>query len=649
VIHRDLKPGNIMLGKFGETIVVDWGLAKVLGETEQSQMRSEPPVRDSRDSHDSETMMGAVLGTPGYMSPEQAEGRIDLVDRRSDVFGLGACLYALLTNVAPFKGNSKAESIANARGYRLKPLREVDSAIPVAVDAICMKAMAANPSNRYQQATELADDLDRWIAGEAVTAMPDPIVQRVFRWARRHQALVTGTAVLLLTALLALSVGSYLVREQRNIARTERDRANDAAIDAELQRDKADKALVKSTESNAMSLKVLEEFVNGLGDDGWAAVPHMESRRIAMVDLAVDRFKKLHADNPDDLVIKVRLVRILVRSANLHRMVGKLDKAGDHFSEVMKLLDTLETNVQLKQVGLDVVGDSLYAYANLMEEQQGASVALVSCRQGVDICRRRLLLETESPMAKLGLAMALVQLASLQFDTAEFEETIASAKAGQDVLYQLSATPLAKQFFYPLFDIIAFEFQAKSHLKLGLDADAEKLLAAGLAVSESAKLRFPTDNNIEYFSIQLDKCSAKLKFAHKQLAEGTASLLIAIERMKSLAEKYPDTIEYARNVRIMQAELGTEWLLNDDLAKAKEYSVLAMEGVDIAKLSADASIGELKSQVNSLALALALARREGEAADELKEKLESICVRVTAAMPKYELLQEVKRLAPDVF
>ncbi len=652
VIHRDLKPSNVMLGKFGETIVVDWGLAKVIGDVEQSHMRSEPPVRDSRDSHDSATLMGAVMGTPAYMSPEQADGRIDLVDRRSDVFGLGACLYSLLVNLPPFKGTSKAESLANARSCRLKALRAIDKTIPPALDAICMKAMNSDPNKRYQQATDLADDLDRWIAGEAVTAMRDPVMQRAFRWARRHQKLVTGTAVLVLTALLAVSVGSYLVREQRNIARAERDRANDAAIDAERQRDRAAQALEKARESNAVSLAVLEKFVTGLGDDGWAAVPEMESKRIEMVDLAVDRFKKLHAENLDDLVIKAKLVRILVRGANLYRMVGKFEKASEHFDGAMSLLNSLSSNAQLKDVGLALMGDSLFAYANLVEEQQGAVAAMASCQQGVDVCRKRLLLEPGEPMAKLALTMALAQLASLQLDDAEYAAALAAAKESQETLHQLASTPLSQQFFYSLFDMIAFDHQVKSLLKQGLESDAERVLRDARSVSESAIAQFPADNNIEYFAIQIEIDAAKLLYARNQFAEGNEVLSRSLERTKRLAEKHPETVEYQRCIKALLGELGTQRLLIDDIAAAKEFSALAMDGIDIGEFRDDASIGELKHFAPVLALAVALARRAGDGENPktaaLLDKLQMICGRLKSAVPKIETLELVERVTPDV-
>ena len=124
-------------------------------------------------------------------------------------------------------------------------------------------------------------------------------------------------------------------------------------------------------------------------------------------------------------------------------------------------------------------------------------------------------------------------------------------------------------------------------------------------------------------------------------------MLGAIERMKVLVKNHAATVGYQRELTTMYSELGAELLLSDDITKAKEYSALAMAGVDIAKLSRDASIGELKPQAVSLALTLALARREGKAADELLEKLKLICGRLKTALPKCEAVQLVTKLASD--
>jgi serine/threonine protein kinase/formylglycine-generating enzyme required for sulfatase activity/tetratricopeptide (TPR) repeat protein len=215
VIHRDLKPDNVMLGEFGETLVVDWGLAKVLGSKEETRAAS-VTLRLSGSGQDSSfTHAGDVLGTPGYMSPEQAEGKLDELGSASDVYSLGATLYAVLTGKAPFEGTDVHEVLAQVRRGEFPPPRRVRSSVPAALEAVCQKAMALLPQDRYASARDLADDVDRWLADAPVAAYPEPLRVRLARWRRRHPALVTGTVALVFTGLVAVGVGGLLLsREQ---------------------------------------------------------------------------------------------------------------------------------------------------------------------------------------------------------------------------------------------------------------------------------------------------------------------------------------------------------------------------------------------------------------------------------------------------
>jgi tetratricopeptide (TPR) repeat protein/tRNA A-37 threonylcarbamoyl transferase component Bud32 len=215
VLHRDLKPSNVMLGKFGETLVVDWGLAKVLGRPEGEAEGEEMALRPS-SGDGSETAAGTAVGTPAYMSPEQASGRLDLLGPASDVYGLGATFYALLTGEAPFKGEAPAELVRRVSRGEWMPPRQVKRGVPPALDAICRKAMALKPEDRYATALELAADVEHWLADEPVTAYREPLLRRLGRWRRRHPALAAGVAVLLLAALAA---GVWLKRERDAVER----------------------------------------------------------------------------------------------------------------------------------------------------------------------------------------------------------------------------------------------------------------------------------------------------------------------------------------------------------------------------------------------------------------------------------------------
>lgn len=216
ILHRDLKPGNIMLGRYGETLVVDWGLAKPIGRTKLKSDQFDTTVEETlvpRSGEGStETRMGSVVGTLAYMSPEQADGRIDSLGPWSDVYGLGATLYSIITGRQPIKKAEQTAMLRDISQGKVVPLESATQRQDPAIQAICMKAMALKPDDRYESAGVLAEDLERWLADEPVVAFPEPLRQQAFRWVRRHQTFcTTSISLLILTAigsLIALNIVS---------------------------------------------------------------------------------------------------------------------------------------------------------------------------------------------------------------------------------------------------------------------------------------------------------------------------------------------------------------------------------------------------------------------------------------------------------
>jgi serine/threonine protein kinase len=212
VVHRDLKPANIMLGTYGEVLVVDWGLAKKLQLSETERAGGEESVKPATfQSEAEETRLGRALGTPAYMSPEQAAGRWDILRPASDIFSLGATLYALLTGRAPFQGRDTPDILAKVQRGEFPPPRQVKKDVPPPLEAICCKAMALQPQDRYETALDLAADVERWLADEPVTAYREPLAARLGRWLRHHQTLTAAVGALLLTGVIALAISTVLV------------------------------------------------------------------------------------------------------------------------------------------------------------------------------------------------------------------------------------------------------------------------------------------------------------------------------------------------------------------------------------------------------------------------------------------------------
>jgi serine/threonine-protein kinase len=226
VLHRDLKPANVMLGPYGETLVVDWGLAKAAGRPGGVPAIEDGTLRPESASASDSTLPGARLGTPSFMSPEQAAGEIDRLGPASDVYSLGATLYAILTGRSPFEDEDVFTTLQRVQRGDFLPPRLVNRRVPPALDAICRKAMALRIEDRYASPRALADDIERWLADEAVSAYREPPALRLARWGRRHRALVAAAVVLVATAAAALGVSTLLIGREAQRREVERVRAD---------------------------------------------------------------------------------------------------------------------------------------------------------------------------------------------------------------------------------------------------------------------------------------------------------------------------------------------------------------------------------------------------------------------------------------
>jgi hypothetical protein len=223
VLHRDLKPSNILLDPHGEPHLTDFGLAKRL-EADAALL----------------TGSGDILGTPAYMAPEQAGGQRGEVTTATDVHGLGALLYALLTGHAPFRGESVADTLVQVRGGSPEPVNKSNARVPRDLETVCMRCLEREPARRYASADAVADELERWIKGEPIAARPVGKLERGFMWCRRNPAvagLTTSVATALILGTSISTVLAFRANDQAAAERRQRVEAENAENEAKKARD----------------------------------------------------------------------------------------------------------------------------------------------------------------------------------------------------------------------------------------------------------------------------------------------------------------------------------------------------------------------------------------------------------------------------
>ena len=265
VIHRDVKPANIMLDKFERAQLMDFGLARRVDEDLEV------------------TQSGTTMGTPSYMSPEQAEGRLDQVDGRSDVYSAGACLYELLTGRPPFEATTIMATLKKVLEDEPVPPRKLNPKIHRDVETICLKCLEKEKKSRYASAKQLAEDIRRFNAGEAIMAKPLGVFASKFRAARQHWEITLAVAIMILSGLAALG---YSLNEANNVRLR--------------QMSEREEALNREIENGQNLLKSAKEIATDLQDSHRGEFQERALKARALILEATAAFRQAEAISPDN-------------------------------------------------------------------------------------------------------------------------------------------------------------------------------------------------------------------------------------------------------------------------------------------------------------------------------------------------------------
>ncbi len=369
VIHRDIKPANVMLGDFGATYVVDWGLAKtdaaktkptgfeplIAAENQQTITVADSVTADGAAEllRESLTQTGAVMGTPAFMSPEQASSDTSQVGPLSDIYSLGATLYFLLTGSPPIVSGTDMNWFEQLRTGSFPPPKRVQPFVPTALESVCLKAMSLKPDERYLSPLELARDIDRWLADEPVFAHSDGWSTRIARFTRQHRALtqVGGFALIVITVLstvLAIVMDDRRrsveaeVSTSRNLASL-RERT---AIEMTALAEKESAARRIADEQNNLALSTLRSVIfriarNLKSVEGAAAI------RTQLLTTAIDGLGKVAATLDTRIEVDRNLIVAHNDIGKIYMAAGSLEKVNTtaealrHFQKAAAIGNTL--------------------------------------------------------------------------------------------------------------------------------------------------------------------------------------------------------------------------------------------------------------------------------------------------------------------
>jgi serine/threonine-protein kinase len=621
VLHRDIKPGNVIVGRHGETLVVDWGLAKAVGRVDPRVDAGERALVPSSGGS-AETLPGSALGTPAYMSPERATGELERLGIRSDVYGLGATLYYILTGRPPFEGGLHDVIRAMQRGDVTAPRRH-DASIDRALEAVCLKAMAHRPDDRHGSAKALSEDVERWMAEEPVSAWREPLMRRARRWATRNRTAVIGATAALVAWVVGLS--AVLVVQTRAKAAITRalGRETDAyrALADAYDELAGSKAAVQSRYD--LAVEAIKTFHTGASEDFLLKEDRFKPLRDRLLKSAADFYGRLAGllGREMDLAARRALATTNYELAELTGKVGRREDALAAHRSVLAAREALAADPEAG-VGATVdIGRSLIAVAGLLQETGQADPALAGYR------RAEALLAGPAASdlgARAALAACRTELGWLLHTTGKFEDAIAAlrrARADQEsVVASPGATALARReladtisrigtVYYPsskpaeaqaehgeallILQKLADEEPASTDLRarvatlhgnLGMDRqkagrfeEAEADYRRALAIYRELAEENPGVTRFRYNLAWAHELLAFLgdQWGNKSLVE--TEVREAAPRLQSLSDEFPAVTRYLRELHVCRQGLEFVLLSTGRLAEAEAEGRAALD------------------------------------------------------------------------
>lgn len=580
IVHRDLKPANVMLGQFGETLVVDWGLARSFAdktpELTASPREAGAGEQDTADmastavsgGDSAGTRTGQVMGSPAYMSPEQATGDLRSLGPAWDIYSLGATLYELLTGRPPFIGQPVPQLLKAIQAGELVPPREVAPWVPKPLDAIARKAMSRDPKDRYPTALELAAEVDRYLADEPVQAHRDTLGERVRRWRKRHPVLVRTAVMLFLIVTPLLAVWLVIALEINRLrlgALKREEKAHDqtrGALEAEKKALAAEQAALKQVRAtldlttDAVVGKILAKQ-SRLGPD--------EREFLEGLVASYAKFAEASGDSPEAQLLAARA---RLRVALIRERLGDSVGAAREYKAAVDVLRALKPPDATDAASVRDLGAALLGYATAVRDTD-TRAAIAAVQEAIRVHETSVKSEPQNlanPQNRerwKNFGHALTQAADLLL--------YGNQRAQAEQLYRKYITEYQPVVLTGLFGADGFETLAKTYDHLarleGLKKqykESEKTLNDAITLFAALEKRFPDEPRYRHQRAYAQTTRAQLLLRAGKSAEARQVVAPLVEAYRDLAHQFPGVREFRHGLATaLDAQVGVSEATGD--------------------------------------------------------------------------------------
>jgi serine/threonine protein kinase len=513
IVHRDIKPANLMIDVRGKLWITDFGLARFQADTGL-------------------TMSGDLLGTLRYMSPEQAAGQRTVIDHRTDLYSLAVTLYELLTLRPAIEGD-RAEVLRRIAAEEPRPLRRINPSVPADLETILLKAMAKEPAARYASAQQMADELNRFLEDLPIRAKRPSLTQRLWKWGRRHRALVWSAAVslmlLLATVVTSAAVGLWAVRRQQKLTA--------AALAAESRRrQQARQAL------DAMSAGIIE---------GWLSQQSVlmpEHKRF--LEQALEWYEAFAADTGQEEEARAGAARAYSRVGDIQRRLGQTLAAEANLRRALTLQERLASDFPANHGHRQKLADCFNELGNLLRDLGRSSEREAAYQQALTIRRRLALDYPDVPAYAVDLGSSLCSIGILEAERGQPEAAL--SWFGEAIR---TLEPARQQHSDP---ILPRRYLANSYSNLGYAlrllrrySEAKEVYFKAVAIEEPLLHDFP-GNTIEANGLGLSYYSlGYLEYEQGRLEAALSWYDKAIRTLEPVLQQWPRQAYVRRSLHLV--------------------------------------------------------------------------------------------------